>query len=65
MSAHGNDNTSGQNTPNLNANPQPNLGGVKPTAFQDVILNAKKRMVVNVMTTQNLFLLLYKNIFLS
>ena len=48
MSAHGNDNTGGQNTPNLNANPQPNLGGVKPTAFQDIILNAKKRMVFNV-----------------
>ena len=48
MSAHGNENTSGQNTPNLNANPQPNLGGVEPTAFQDIILNAKKRMVVNV-----------------
>ena len=48
MSTHRNDNTGGQNTPILNANPQHNIGGVKPTAFQDVILNAKKRTVVNV-----------------
>ena len=47
MSTHEDDNTGGQNTPILNANPHHNLGGVEPTAFQDIILNAKKRMVVN------------------
>ena len=47
MSTHGDNNTSGQNTPILNANPQHNPEGVKPTEFQDINLNAKKKMVVN------------------
>ena len=48
MSAHGDNNIPGSNTPILNSNPVPNLEGVEPTAFQKNILNAKKRMVVDV-----------------
>ena len=47
MSAHRDKNAGGQNTPILNANPHHNLGGVEPTAFKNIILNAKKSMVVN------------------